>query len=262
MEHITPNFAENQLDPKYISGKLLSNKVRVEKILEPLKQHLKDNKGYIAWSGGKDSTVVVHLANLVSPGIPVVWFDSGLEFPDTQPYIQGLTNELNINLHIIKSIPDALTILKETGTWNHESIVDLTVKNLHEVLITTPSTKAHKLFGPGEVNGLRAEESVGRRALLAKNEGRYTRKDGSVVYCPIWSWSNSQVSSYLSSQNISLNPVYANLAKVGAPERAQRVGLTVDGNNPDFGRYTYLRLAYPDLWATLCDTLPRLKEWR
>lgn len=262
MDQNSSDSLKDPLDPKYVSGKLLSNKLRVDKILEPLKQHFDDNKGYVAWSGGRDSTVVVHLANLVCPGIPVVWFDSGLEFPDTQPYIEKLSDEWNINLYIIPSIPDALTILKNTGTWNHDSIVDNDVDNLHEVLITIPSIKAHTLFGLGEVNGLRAEESVGRRMLLAKNKGNYTRKDGSIVYCPIWAWSSSQVNSYLFSQAIPINPVYFKLAKVGAPERAQRVGLTVDGNNPDFGRYTYLRLAYPDLWTTLCDTLPRLKEWR
>ena len=39
--------------------------------------HLEDNDGYVAFSGGKDSLVVLHLALSVEPNVPVVFFDLG-----------------------------------------------------------------------------------------------------------------------------------------------------------------------------------------
>ncbi len=43
--------------------------------------HLDDHDGYLAFSGGKDSLVALHLTLQVEPNIPVVFFDSGLEYP-------------------------------------------------------------------------------------------------------------------------------------------------------------------------------------
>ena len=250
------------LDPAFVREYIHFPEVKMREIENSILNHYESYKGYIAWSGGKDSTIIVDIARKVIPEIKIVWFDSGLEYPDTREYINALATKWNLNLTVITAEPDALTILKETGTWNHDSIINPPAESLHDSLIIKPANKAHALFGLGELSGLRAEESVGRRALLAKEKGHYLRKDGSRVYAPIWSWSGEQVLNYFSQKEIALNPVYHKLAAVGAPLRAQRVGIVVDGNNPNNGRYTYLRLAYPDLWATLCQTLPRLKEWR
>lgn len=250
------------LDATAVSAHLKTRATSVQPLLDNLTDHFTTHGGYVAFSGGRDSTVVVDLARRAYPGIPVVWFDSGLEFPDNRVYITALGDKWDLNLHLIKSEPDALTVLASSGSWDHNAPLNLNPADLHDVLITTPARKAHELFGVGEVTGMRAEESVGRRALLAPGQGHYSRKDGSQVFAPIWSWNSRDVRTYLAHQGIPENPVYAKLAAVGAPERAQRVGLVVDGNNPDFGRFTYLRLAYPELWATLCETLPRLREWR
>ena len=255
-------FGNKGLDKSYVSGYLLSNETRVEKISESIDKHFYNNAGYVAWSGGKDSTCVAHLANSIIPNIPIVWFNSGLEFPDTQPYVERIAKKYNFNIRIYNVSPNALEVLRDTGTWDHDSVINPEVANLHRILITMPSDQAHSIFGVGELSGLRAEESAGRRVLLSKNKGVYNRLDGSKVYAPIWSWSSEQVDGYLAANSVEINPVYKKLEDVGAPRRAQRVGLTVDGNNPDFGRYTYLRLAYPDLWNELCMVLPRLKEWR
>lgn len=252
---------ELSLDVNFI-GKHLSNRKDVGSIEEEILQHYHNYQGYVAWSGGKDSTALVCLVSNVIPDIPIVWFDSGLEYPDNREYIHSIARSRFLNLHTIVAQPDALSILQQTGFWDHRAILNNDLPPLHDTLITNPSHIAHKKFGVGELSGLRAEESVGRRALLASNKGHYTRKDGSQVYSPLWSWSSGDILKYLLRNDIPLNPVYAKLAQAGAPERAQRVGLVVDGNNPENGRYTYLRLAYPELWVTLCKALPRLQEWR
>lgn len=250
------------LDLAALTSSLPSFHRRKALALQKIDAHCSSFDGYVAWSGGRDSTAVVALAHSLHPSIPVVWFDSGLEFPETREYIWGLASRFDINLTVIKSEPDALTILKESGAWDHSATLGASDLDLHAALIRTPSQKAHDLFGSGELTGLRAEESVGRRALLAKNDGSYIRHDGSRVLAPIWSWSQNDVRACLADAGIPENPVYKKLAHLGAPERAQRVGLVVDGNNPDHGRYTYLRNGWPTLWAELVAVLPRLNEWR
>jgi phosphoadenosine phosphosulfate reductase len=216
----------------------------------------------VAWSGGRDSTVVVDLARRADPDVPVVWYDSGLEFPETRAYIDQLADAWDLNLNVIPAEPDALTVLVATGAWDHAASAGSDVPDLHHSLITAPAAIAHDLFGVGELTGLRAGESVGRRALLAPGRGTYTRSDGSQVLAPCWSWSSLDIRGYLAARELPDNPVYGRLAALGVPERAQRVGVVVDGNNPEHGRFAYLKAGWPDMWTELVAALPRLAEWR
>ncbi len=245
-----------------IAALLPSSKGRVRKSLGMLEEHLSENSGYVAWSGGRDSTCVVALARKIQPNIPVVWFDSGLEFPETRGYLERLAKRWDLNYHVIKTDPDALTMLRTTGTWDHAAPYAALGDDMHNVLITEPARQAHEAYGWGEVTGLRAGESIGRRILLASGRGRYARKDGSVVCAPIWRWGYQDVRGFLAGEGVEENPVYARLESLGAPLHAQRVGLVVDGNAAEYGRYTWLRAGWPDMWVELCEALPRLKEWR
>lgn len=249
------------LDLSILASSLPSFQKRKAQALGRIETHLSSNGGYVAWSGGRDSTAVVALAREIDPTVPVVWFDSGLEYPENREYILRVTEMLKLNLTIIKASPDALTILRDSGAWDHAALYSQE-NNIHNVLITQPSDEAHRLFGEGELSGLRAEESTGRRALLAPKNGTYTRVNGNIVCAPCWPWSSNDVRSAIAGALIPENPVYEKLARLGAPDRAQRVGLVVDGNNPDHGRYTYLKNGWPTLWAELISVLPRLNEWR
>jgi phosphoadenosine phosphosulfate reductase len=244
-----------------VSALLPSRQNRAKLLVPLIADHLSTHGGYVAWSGGKDSTAVVEMARRAQPDVPVVWFDSGLEYPENCEYIHKVSRLLNLNLHIIKAEPTALDVLVAGGSWDHQAVRSADI-DLHDILIAGPSAQAHTQFGAGELTGLRAEESAGRRALLATGRGHYSRTDGSEVYAPIWSWSSLDVQAHLIQHGIPENPVYEKLRALGAPETAQRVGLVVDGNNIENGRYTYLRLGWPDLWSELCKALPRLNEWR
>lgn len=251
-----------------IAARLPSRVRREQPALDLLRGHFADTPGgYVAWSGGKDSTVALHLARRINPLIPVVWFDSGLEFPENRDYVHGLAEAWGLNFHTIAAQPDALTLLVQSGAWEHGVDWDrlraaTRTDHAHDTLVTGPAARAHARYGPGEVVGLRAGESVGRRILLAKSHGRYTRNDGTVVCAPIWRWSDIDVEAYLAAHGIPANPIYAKLKALGAPTYAQRVGLVVDGNAAETGRYTWLRAGWPHMWADLTDALPRLAEWR
>lgn len=249
------------LDLASLASSLPSFQKRKGQALTRVEKHLSENGGYVAWSGGRDSTAVVALAREIDSRVPIVWFDSGLEYPENRDYITRISKDFDLNLTVIKSVPDALTILRNSGAWDHSDRYS-SEYDLHDSLITSPANEAHLRFGAGELSGLRAEESTGRRALLARNDGAYIRSNGTAVCAPCWSWSSNDVRSAIADAQMPENPVYEKLAKLGAPLRAQRVGLVVDGNNPDHGRYTYLKNGWPTLWAELVSQLPRLNEWR
>lgn len=219
---------------------------------------------WVAFSGGKDSTAALDLARRVNPWVKVAFFDSGLEFPQTTRFVNETVDRFGLELSVYPAIPDALSILKESGYWEHGA-VKVNV-DLHHALITRPLMRATKLLGMHSVYGLRAAESRERYALLAKRAGIVEHHTKGILdrvaVAPVWQWEHSDVTAYLARRGVPLNPLYEQQVRLGIPERRARVGLLVDGNELSHGRWAYARQLAPDL-ARLVEThLPLLAQYR
>lgn len=249
-----------------------------------IRAHLDRYDGYVAFSGGKDSTVALHLALQADPNVPVVFFDSGLEFPETYQYLHTIQQHFDIRLDWIRARRTTLEVLADSGAWDHRAARAATKTDLHKVLITDPAAIAHERHGPGEVWGVRAQESRGRAALYANalraetaaqclgcctsstqqrqtHGGRVRRVDGTSALGPVWDWKAEQIWAYLARHRLPVNPVYAKLRNLGAPEHFLRVSHMLDGSRLEDGRVTWLRRGWPDLFEDLAQILPRLREF-
>lgn len=51
-----------------------------------------DGNVYVSFSGGKDSTVLLHLVRQYYPGVPAVFSDTGLEFPEIREFVKTVPN--------------------------------------------------------------------------------------------------------------------------------------------------------------------------
>lgn len=266
---------------------LRSRTANMVPIAEKIRDHLNAHEGYLPFSGGKDSAAVLHMVLAVEPNVPVVFFDSGLEFPETYDYIATIADRYNVDLHIVPAKPSLLEILIASGRWDHEA-PDRPVPNLGRILIETPAKDAHSSHGPGELWGVRAAEARGRavaytNALQAEitlscngccrtsvrpstaqrtaHGGIIRRTDCTVAFGPIWDWSTEQVWGYLAQHHVPNNPVYDKLRALGAPERSLRISHIIDGGNLDSGRITWLRRGWPVLFEQLATVLPRIREF-
>lgn len=69
-----------------------------------------DGKVYVSFSGGKDSTVLLHLARSVFKDIPAVFIDTGLEYPEIRDFVSTIDN-----VEIIRPKIPFTEVLKKYG---------------------------------------------------------------------------------------------------------------------------------------------------
>ncbi|MDN5797469.1 MAG: phosphoadenosine phosphosulfate reductase family protein [Intrasporangium sp.] len=271
------------LDVRALQG-LRSTQRDLPLLYRRIEDHLDRCEGYVAFSGGKDSLVTLHLVLQVEPDVPVAFFDSGLEFPETYAYIEDLAHQWRLNLDVIPAEHTTLEVLAATGAWDHHAQRNPAAPDLHRTLITTPAATAHERHGPGELWGVRAEESRGRAAAYAnalratpcdcspthcttrrdqrsRHGGLIQRVDGTTAYGPVWDWKTPEIWGHVARHNIPVNPVYDKLRRLGAPEHFLRVSHMVDGTRLEEGRVTWLRRGWPALFEELAVVLPRLREY-
>lgn len=250
-------------------------------LLDRIAEHLDTYDGFVSWSGGKDSTVVVDLARQVDPNVPVVFFDSGLQFPETLQYLQDLSEAWRLNFTVIPAEPDLLTVMIALGGFDHQAPDRQLGVELADVMIKGPAAEAHRRHGRGSLWGVRSQEATGRRMLYRQRLGAETRAqedrsrgevrassggvvarvDGSVTYGPIWDWQVNQVFNYLAGRGIEPNPLYGKLADLGVPAQQIRVDSIIDASKLSNGHIAWLQKGWPDLFDRLAIALPRLREW-
>lgn len=224
---------------------------------------------WVAVSGGKDSAVVAHLARRVDPEVPMVFYDSGAEFPQTLAWMDRIEAQWG-GLVRVPAVPDAVSLFEAEGflTMRHTGGKVRADRSLHEVLIEEPEAKARGLLGVDwNMLGLRAEESPGRRIGLTRGLGVTVRHNAAGQFVsgslsPIWRWRADQVHSYLTAYRVPVSPLYRDLARLGVGEEDSRVSLMLDGNCLRRGRWALTYRLAPDEARRIEERLPLLRTLR
>src|SRR4030042_6465157 len=74
----------------------LSEKIEISQcVIEQWWKHW-DEKVYISFSGGKDSTVLLHLVRSIFPDVPAIFIDTGLEYPEIKEFVKQQDNVITI----------------------------------------------------------------------------------------------------------------------------------------------------------------------
>ena len=68
--------------------KILKTKIRIQEWID----YFGEDKVYVSFSGGKDSTVLLDLVRQVNSNIPAVFIDTGLEYPETKEFVKTIDN--------------------------------------------------------------------------------------------------------------------------------------------------------------------------
>jgi len=177
----------------------------------------------VSCSFGKDSVLVLYFAREVYPDIPVLWANTGVEFPETVKFARKLAEEWNLNLIEVKPIKTFWQCVKEYGfPWPRKVKTrdgykaPGTPRCCYYMKEKPLANKIHELGIKATLTGLTWDESYNRKWALIKNgDWFFSKKRGYWFIHPIAYWNSYEVWKFIEENSIPLNPLY---------EKAERIG--------------------------------------
>ena len=110
-----------------------------------------DGKVYISFSGGKDSTVLMHLVRSLYPDVPLVYFDTGLAFPEERTYALSF-GQIEI-VRVKKTFKEIIT------KYGYPLVSKETARKIYDIKTSKSAVLREKrLFGDVNNNGRIAQK--------------------------------------------------------------------------------------------------------
>ena len=166
---------------------------------------------HVAFSGGKDSAVLLDLVRKALPkdSFVVIFGDTGMEFPDTYKTVEHTKQQCEIDgtpFYIARSHFDP------KDSWKLFGPPARVLRWCCSVHKSTPQTlKMREITGKNnyvgmDFVGVRAHESVARSKYDYENFGKKQR--GQYSYNPILEWTSAEVWLYIFNNHLYINDAY------------------------------------------------------
>lgn len=211
---------------------------------------------YIACSGGKDSVAMLHLVQCVAgEPIPVLWHDSGVEWPGVDHVFERLRDrQLITRLHIVRPKHDVIALKRR------QLAGEISAAAKDRLALFEPLAAAVQSAGyDASAVGLRQEESKARRMDASTHGPIYRRRDGILRCLPLLYWTWQDVYAYTALHSLPLHPIYS--APLLELEHRGRIRLSwwLSTDHWRHGEIAWVRDNYPDIYARLRQALPNVR---
>ncbi len=179
-------------------------------------------KPVVAFSGGKDSTVILDLVRKIDKTVPGVFCNTGVELPQTKKYVRSLDNIFEIQNETKETF---WSIVEKEGFPGIKG-KDTGSGRLNRCCLVLKDRPMKKFIKENDIDlvftGLTMDESRQRMMFLMSNgnKGRVKLVKSWQVYKshPIWNWSESRVWEYINENKLPYNDIYK------PPINAERCG--------------------------------------
>lgn len=105
---------------------------------------------YVSFSGGKDSTVLLHIARQLYPDIPAVYCDTGLEYPELREFVKTIDN--------VTWLKPEMNFRKVIENYGYPVVSKETSQKIYEVRHThSEKLRNIRLYGEGHSSSKIAE---------------------------------------------------------------------------------------------------------
>jgi len=179
----------------------LEYKVRQAQSIVKKAEEIFDGRLALAFSGGKDSLVVLDIVRKIIPDIQVVYNNTTIEFPETLLYVRRLEKEWGLNLVMTYPKVNFFRAVKERGWATHED--RWCCKPYKEDPAAEFITNNRIL---AEFTGTTRNESIYRRSL---KPFKMPSKEPYIIRVnPIYDWNDQEVWRYIEENNLPYNPLY------------------------------------------------------
>jgi 3'-phosphoadenosine 5'-phosphosulfate sulfotransferase (PAPS reductase)/FAD synthetase len=265
-----------------LGGKIRLSLTRIQQWLD----HWED-QCYVAFSGGKDSTVLLDLVWSINPRIPAVFVDTGLEYPEIREFVKGygdrvvwlkpkmpfnqviekygypvISKEQSQFLHDYRR-PGASPARRQTLlTGNNcgrgkisdkwKFLLDAPFKcsdRCCHVMKKDPSKRYEKETGRKPIIGTMASESQLRLQKYHK-EGCMAFNTKRPTCTPLAFWYDSDVWSYIKQSNLPYSKIY----DMGE-DRTGCMFCMFGCHKDEVNRFQRMKISHPKQWNYCINTL-------
>jgi len=178
----------------------------------------------ISWSGGRCSTVVLHMALKIKPDIKVLFDDTGVEYPETYHFINKMRSEWDLK-NFIRTTPEKTfwECVEEYGLpMTRSEMRRLDNRGVPKCCLYLKEIPAMKAIKEHHITciftGLRAAEAR-MRFFVIRNRGQYfySKRWGCWRCHPIAFWSDLDMRNYIKENGMPLNCIYEKKDTEGNP---------------------------------------------